>query len=123
MLRTYSNENNIQNLSEIEQLRAEGTHNEANEGTYLDQLNNNTIQMISCTIKKNKKNIYIYIPTNKNGNHEPISFYMAGTLWDGMISYLYYFPVNEQHFGSIFAFLVVLPIVTMITYISKGRRR
>ena len=61
MLRTYSNENNIQNLSKIEQLRAEGTHkSEANEGTYLDQLNNNTIQMRSCTIKKCKKE-YIYI--------------------------------------------------------------
>ena len=60
-----------------------------------------------------------YTVTNKNGIHVPISFYMA----DGMFSYLYYFPANEQHLGSMFAFLVVLPIVTMITYISKGRRR
>ena len=56
MLHTYSNENNIQNLSKIKQLRAEGTHkNEANEGTYLDQLNNKAIQMRSCT---NKKDIF-----------------------------------------------------------------
>ena len=61
----------------------------------------------------------IYIPTNKNSNHEPISFYKA----DGMLSYLYYFPVNGQHLGSMFAFLVVLLIATMITYISKGRQR
>ena len=46
-------------------------------------------------LKKKKIYIYIYIctnkyiPTNKNGNREPISFYMTGTLWDGMISYLY----------------------------------
>ena len=65
--------------------------------------------------------INTYTPTNKKGNHEPISLYMAGTLCDGMFSYPYYFPVNKQHFGSIFAFLIVLPIVTVITYISKGK--
>ena len=59
MLRTYSNENNIQNLNNIEQLRVEGTHkNESNKVTYLDQFNKKTIQMRSGT---KKKNIYIYI--------------------------------------------------------------
>ena len=70
MLRTYSNKNNIQNLSKIKQLRAEGTHkNEANKGTYLDRLNNKAIQMRSCTHKKKIKNIYIYI-------YEPIHTYL-----------------------------------------------
>ena len=37
---TYWNNDNTQNLNKIKQLRAEGTHkSEANEGTYLDQLN------------------------------------------------------------------------------------
>ena len=83
MLHTYSNENNIQNLSEIEQLRAEGTHNEANEGTYLDQLNNNTIQMTSCTIKKRKnknktkrrKYIYIYLPIKTATMNQSVSIW------------------------------------------------
>ena len=47
-----------------------------------------------------------YIPTNKNGNHKPISFYMA----DGMFSYLYYSPVDKQHLGSMFAFWLFYPL-------------
>merc|ERR1712238_73065 len=83
-------------------------------------------QMMPCTKKKKKKNIYIYIctnkyiPTNKNGNHEPISFYMTGTLWDGMFSYLYYFQSTNSILGLYLLFWSFYPLTLCLHIYQKG---
>ena len=126
MLRKYLNKDNTQNLNKDRTTTCwrDSQYSEANKGTYLDQFNNNNMQMRSHTIKKcekfkkRKRKIHIYIPIKKAIMNQSVSIWREIRWRYKSLPVL--FPVNKQYFGSGYmSFLSLLYLLSLCLHIYQ----